>query len=234
MKNDDVIVIGDKVELVKDEDHIYKTMIEDMTGNGFFLAGIPRSGGMPVRLQEGDALLLLFSRDSGKYSISVSISGFEKRGDIRYVWFQQTSKPQIYQRRGAYRLPVNMKVLVYEYEEEFEKKLLTQGDIIENEALEVVESKDISTSGIALVVKRKYELSDKLLLKPSMSEMQLPQPPLIVRAEVVRLVPERYRGRNCVGTQFFGQTESMTEYISKYVLTEQQKQIRQLRLLGKD
>lgn len=228
MRNDDLITIGDKVELVKAGGRTYKTMIEDFTGNGFFLAGVPSSGGMPMTLRPGEELTLNFSRESGKYSAGVSVVGFEKRGEVRYAWLMQRSRPRIHQRREAFRLPAEIKVLICGYEDEVEHKLRLNEDIDAAEILETVSSKDISVTGAALVVRRKYELAEKLLLKTYLSERQLKQPPpFIICAKVVRLVPELYRGRNCVGIQFFGQTKGMHEYLSKYMLNQQQKQIRQ-------
>ena len=226
MRQDDVIVVGDKVELVRDAGRVYKTMIEDMTGNGFFLAGAPSYGGMPVLLHVGDDLSLSFSRESGRYTARMRVMGFEKRGEIRYVWLLQKTKPQRDQRRGAYRLPVNLKVHVYEYTDGIADKLEKHGDVIGTAVLETVGSKNISVTGIELVVKRKYEIYEKILLRPNLGENQVAAPSLVICAEVVRLVPERYRGTQSVGTQFFGQSKSAHDHLTKYVLDQQQKQIR--------
>ena len=252
MRYDDVIVIGDKIEIIREQGQICKTMIEDLTGNGFFLAGMPTYGGMPVRLNTGDVLHVLFSRESGKFSVYMRLVGFEKREGIRYMWLLQATRPQLYQRRGAYRLPVNLKVQVFRHDDDDLSESQPQpqpqpqprvgGDGVdppetaapETAVLETAGSKDLSVSGISLVVKRKYELHDKITLKLFFSDKPSEHPPLTIRAEVVRLVPESYRGRHCVGTRFFGHTRNMHEYLSRYVLTQQQNQIRQRRLIEEE
>ena len=233
MRHDNIIIIGDKVELVRDAGRVYKTKIEDATGNGFFLVSVPSYGGLPVFLHVGDDLSLSFSRESGRYTAKMTVMGFEKRGEIRYAWLLQKTKPQKDQRRGAYRLPVNLRVMVYEYTDNLAKKIQKHEDIIEVSALETVGSKNISITGIELVVKRKYEICEKILLKPHLGGDQSEPLPLIICAEVVRLVPERYRGTHSVGTQFFGQTKSAHDHLTKYVLTQQQKQIRQNKFLDR-
>lgn len=231
MRNDDVIVIGDKIELAGEDDRIYKTMVEDMTGNGFFLIGVPSYGGIPLRMQTGDNYSVFFSRESGKYRTYMTVAGFEKRGHVRYAWLMQRSSPGIYQRREAFRLPVTMKVLIFEYDEDAGNDPQNQEGAIGTVELETGSSKDISITGISLVVRRKFELRERVLLKPIFSGQPEPPAPFIVGAEVVRSIPESYRGRHCLGTQFFGQTKSMHEYLAKYVLTQQQKQIRQRKFL---
>ena len=239
MPDDDVIAIGDKIEIARDEGRTYKTMVEDMTGNGLFLVGMPSYGGMPVLLRKGDAFSVLFSRESGIYSTYMRVMGFEKKGDIRYIWLLQETRPRRYQRRGAYRLPVNMKVVVCDRMknlselslsmESLSEKLQEHGDFEETDVLETAGALDISVTGLALVVKREYEPSEELLLKPLFREPRPPQPSFLVGAEVMRTIPERYRSRHCIGVRFIGQSKSMQDYLSRYVLAGQQNQIKKNR-----
>ena len=235
--DDDLILIGDKIEIVRDEGRAYKTMVEDMTGNGLFLVGMPSYGGMPVIFRKGDAFSVLFSRESGIYTTYMRVLGFEKKGEIRYVWLHQETRPRRYQRRGAYRLPVNLKVMVCDHMknlselnlsmESLSEKLQEHGDIEETDVLETAGATDISVTGLALVAKRKYELGEELLLKPLFREPRPPQPSFLVGAEVVRSIPESYRSRHNIGLKFIGQTNSVNDYLSRYVLAGQQNQIRQ-------
>ena len=226
MLNDDMIVVGDKVELVRDDGHPYKTMIEDMTGNGFYLVGVPSHGRLPMLLHEGDTVLVLYSRESGKFSFYARVAGFEKREAIRYAWLLQSSAPQMFQRRGAFRLPVSLRVRVCEYTDDPGEDPVILEDAGGLAVLETVGARDISVTGIALDVRRKYEISDKILLNPMFGGRASESPPFIVGAEIMRSVPERYRGMHSVGTRFFGQTRSMHDYLAKYVIEQQQKQIK--------
>ena len=240
MPEDDALFIGDKIEIARDEGRTYRTMVEDMTGNGLFLVGMPSYGGMPVIMRKGDAFSVLFSRESGMYSTFMRVLGFEKKGDIRYIWLHQETRPRRYQRRGAYRQPVNLKVMVCDRMknlselnlsmESLSEKLQEHGDIEETDVLETAGATDISVTGLALVVKREYEPSEELLLKPLFREANSQQPSFLIGAEVMRSIPERYRSRHCIGVKFIGQTKSMHDYLSKYIMGQQQKQIRQEKL----
>ena len=237
MPDDEIIAIGDKIEIVGEEGRAYKTMVEDMTGNGLFLVGMPSYGRMPVILHKGDAFTVHFSRESGIFATYMRVLGFEKKGDIRYVWLHQETRPRRYQRRGAYRLPVNLKVMVCDRMknlaelnlsmETLLEKLQEHGEIEEADVLETAGATDISVTGLALVVKKEYDLNEELLLKPLFREQHSPQPSFLIGAEVMRSIPESYRSRHCIGLRFIGQTNSVHDYLSKYVVAGQQKQIRQ-------
>ena len=246
MPDEDMIAVGDKIEIVSDEGRSYKTMVEDMTGNGLFLVGMPSYERIPVIFHKGDAFTVHFSRESGIYATYMRVLGFEKKGEIRYIWLHQETRPRKYQRRGAYRLPVNLKVIVYEHAEtQAGESLYAENTPDANpagenpalippvpavgkepDALETAGARDISVSGLALVVRREYEPNGKILLQPLFNEQTRASVPFIVGAEVVRSIPERHISRHCIGVKFIGQTNSMHDYLSKYVLAGQQKQLR--------
>jgi len=157
------------------------------------------------------------------------VAGFEKKGDIRYVMLLMSSTPQQDQRRGAYRLPVNMVVDMCEYVDSMEKNLLVYGDFADLIILETVNSRDISITGIGLVSKREYALGDRHLLRLFFSSQRDKSPPFHICGKVVRFIPWHEAGTYDVGMQFFAQSKYVSEYISRYVLTEQRKQIKQRR-----
>jgi len=123
MRDDSEIVVGEKVDLVKEKGRFYRTMIEDMYGGGSYLVGVPSIGGIPMLLHVDDEVFMVFYRESGRYIAPMRVAAFEKSGEIRYALLLQKSEPQRDQRRGAFRLPARMKVLVCEYEEGMEKRL---------------------------------------------------------------------------------------------------------------
>jgi c-di-GMP-binding flagellar brake protein YcgR len=114
MQDDSEIIVGEKVELVQGNDRFYKTMIEDIYEGGVHLVGVPSVGGVPILLYVDDEVDIIFHRKSGKYAATMKVIAFEKRGEIRYVLLQQKAQAHKDQRRGAYRLPVRMKVLICE------------------------------------------------------------------------------------------------------------------------
>jgi len=227
MQRDDVIVVGDKVDLIGDKNRIYRTMIEDVVESVLFLVGVPRHAGVPMTLRLDDEVSMIFYRDSGRYIVRMRVAGFEKKGEVRYALLLLASRPQQDQRRGAYRLSLRLKTQVCEYIEDIEKDLLGYWDIEEKVILETVSSKDISVTGVAVVTKREYKSGDKHILRLYFQEPRVKTPPFFICGRVMRTLPGRDAGVHIVGMQFFGQTKEMSEYISKYVLEEQRKQIRE-------
>jgi hypothetical protein len=107
-------------------------------------------------------------------------------------------------------------------------------------AIETVSCRDISVTGAAIMTKREYELEEMFLLEmylgsaPSnMGVRFAPEraPPLYVTASVKRCIPWRGSKMFNTGVLFVGLTKNMSEAIAKFVLTEQQRQIKKKRLL---
>ena len=238
---DEVIIVGDKVDIVTQSGEVYRTMIEDQFDNGPFLAGIPNKKGVYMFVHQDDDLYLVFYRDTGRYIAQMKVVAIENRGELRYMWLLQKTRAQKNQRREAYRLPVDFDVNILEYMEERDKKgLIYVGGEAEVTVLESVSSRDISVTGIALLTRRQYQLNDKYLLSLHMDRNAASirtrsslekSPALHLTASVRRCVPWRTGNLFNTGMEFFGMTESMSDGIAKYVLSEQQKQIKRRRRL---
>ena len=224
MADDNLILVGDLMEIVADVGQTYKTKVEDMTGNGQYLVGMPSHAGIPALLRKGEVYPVLYSRGEGIYSVYMSMLGYEKKDEIQYIWMNQESVPRVFQRRGAFRLPIDLKVEVRGYEEEHAagiSKLAEVGDVA---LLETAGTIDISVTGLALMVKQDYKPGGILVLQPIFDEKAPPSS--IVCAEIRRALPENHINRHSIGVEFVGHTRSMQEFLSKYVMTEQQKQLR--------
>ena len=230
MRQDNILYVGDKIDLIGDRSRIYKAMIEDVVENILYMVGVPRHSGVPMPLHVNDEVTLIFYRDSGRYITRMKVAGFERKGEARYALLFMISKPEQDQRRGAYRLTSRLEVQVCEYIEDMEKKLTGYGDVREMSVLETTSSRDISVTGIGLVTKQEYELGEKRLLKIYFSKQRSRTLPFLICGKATRFIPWPGSGMNNVGMQFFGQTKNMNEYISRYVLNEQQKQIKCRRL----
>jgi len=231
MRRDDDIVIGDKVDLIREKGRTYKTMVEDVIESVLFLVGVPRIAGIPMPLHVNDEVTMIFYRETGRYVASMKVAGFEKKGEIRYVLLLLASKPQQDQRRDSYRLSIRMKAQVCEYIEDIEQDPMGYWSADKKVVLDTVSSRDISVTGIALLTKREYNSGDKYLLRLFFNEPRAKAPPFFICSKVMRINPWRVEGMNNVGMQFFGQTKEMRDTISRYVLSEQQKQIKSRRLL---
>jgi len=231
MRQDNILYIGDKIDLIGERSRIYKAMIEDVVENILYLVGVPKHSGVPMPLHVNDEVTLIFYRESGRYITRMKVAGFERKGEARYALLFMVSKPEQDQRRGAYRLTSRLEVQICEYIEDMEKKLTGYGDVREISVLETTSSRDISVTGIGLVTKQEYELGEKRLLKIYFSKQRTRTLPFLICGKATRFIPWPGSGMNNVGMQFFGQTKNMNEYISRYVLNEQQKQTKNRRLV---
>jgi len=231
MRQDNMLFLGDKIDLIGDRGRIYKAMIEEVIDNLLYLVGVPRHGGIPMPLHVDDEVALIFYRESGRYLTRMRVAGFEKKSEVRYVLLFMLTKPEQDQRRGAYRLSTSLEVQVCEYRDNIEKKLTGYGDVREITVLENTHSRDLSVTGIGLQTRQEYELGEKRLLKIYFSRQKSKTLPFLICGKATRFIPWPGNELNSVGMQFFGQTKNMNEYISKYVLTEQQKLIKSKQLV---
>jgi len=247
---DDIIIVGDKVDIVAESGIVYRTMIEDRLGDGPFLAGVPNRKGVHMQVDQGDSIYLVFYRVSGRYIAQMKVVATEKRGELRYMWLMQATRAQKNQRREAFRLAVEFDVQILYFKEDTEKEdaedeaeegiKQTDDEKPEDSVLEQVICRDISVTGIALLTKKKYEFDEKYILSLHLDRtpaavrtrsIQDSSPALNLTATVKRCIPWRTGNIFNTGMQFYNMTESMSDGIAKYVLTEQQKQIKRRRRL---
>jgi hypothetical protein len=229
-----VIVVGDKVDLVGEKGRLYRTMIEDVTENVLYLVGVPSHGGIPMLLHVDEEVFMVFYRESGRYIARFRVAGFEKKGEIRYAMLLLKEKPHHDQRREAYRLRSRMKSQICEYEDGIEMDLPVIGDIAEAVVLETVSSRDVSITGVALITKNDYMPGEKFLLRMYFGIQTPAPPPFLICAKVMRTTHGFEKDTYNKGMKFFGQTRNMHEFLSRYILDQQQKQIKQRRLVEGD
>ena len=236
--DEEIIAVGDKVDMVTQSGAVYRTMIEDRLNDGPFLAGVPNKKGVHMQVEQGDDVYLVFYRSSGRYIAHMNVVALEKRDEVRYMWMMQKTKAQRNQRREAYRLPVEFDVQIFEYVEDHQQELTEVVDDVMVDSLESVSCRDLSVTGIALLTKKQYEFDEKYLLclhmdrtPESIRNRSLKEsgPGLYLAATVKRCIPWRTSNIFNTGMQFFGMTEGVSDDLARYVLAEQQKQIKRRR-----
>jgi len=228
---DEIIVIGDNVELILDDNRVYKTKIEDAADPGLFLVAVPSLGGIPAHLYINDRISFGFYRTAGRYATTMEVVAFEKQNLVNYVWLMQMAPAYKQQRRDAYRLPVSIRVQVCEYIDDIELNLPLYGDLGEETLLESVNTMDISITGIALKSSRPYESGEKYLLKIYFAGQQGESRPLLVCAEVMRCLPTHEPTIKKIGMRYYGETRNRGDILSRYIFTQQQKLIKQRKLI---
>jgi len=231
MDTDDIIVLGDKVELLLEDNNIYRTRIEDLTDTGLLLVALPSIGGVPAPLYIDDKISLSFYRETGRYIATVEVVAFENQGDARFVWLLQVAAPHRQQRRGDFRLPARLDVTVCEYIDGLERDLPLYEEIEHELATlkEKASTKDISVTGVALKSNREYEYGEKYLLKVFLDGKQPGIKPFLVCAEVMRSSQTEESRINFIGMRYYGAANNRSEVLSRYLFAEQLKIMRNRR-----
>jgi len=238
---DEIIIVGDKIDIVTYQGIVYRSMIEDRLTGGQFLVGIPNRKGVFMNAVEGDDLYLVFYRESGRYIAQMRVIAFESRGNIRYMWLEQMTKAQKNQRRAAFRLPIEFEVKIFEIEDDNEKSQKNVPKTTQIRLLETVMSRDLSVTGVALLTKKQYELGEEFFLElhfdrtavrvRTRSTQDRSENIMKFTAAVKRCIPWRTTKTFNTGMHFLAMTESKSDDLAKFVLNEQQKQIKRRRML---
>ena len=239
MENDTLIVIGDRIDLTIDGKRFYKARIDDITRQGFLLISSPIYRQAQLRLRIFDEVYIVYYRISGRYIVLARVVDILEKNDIYYPVLEVLTDPEKDQRREYYRLPVNsIDTALYEYTDGAELTLALREDTEASEEenrLADARAKDISVAGIGLITtKWECKQDERYMLKLFFDGFKGNSPPFMVCARVVRSVLTSESGIYEVGMQMFGLTKNKTSFLSRYILSEQQKRIVQQRLVEGD
>ena len=231
MQNIGKLTLGEKIDLTVDGKSFYKTMIGDIFENGLIMVGAPIHRGKQMQFEVFDEVFLVFYRDTGRYFSQMRVVGFQEKDRVRYTMLEQMTEPVKDQRREFYRLPTSVEALLYEYADGIEVSITLKEEVGELNKIADARAKDISVTGIALITKRECLLSERYLIKLNFDEYRDKAPPLWACANVVRTELTLESGMYNLGMCFFGLTKDKSEFLSKYILTQQQKKIVQKKLV---
>jgi c-di-GMP-binding flagellar brake protein YcgR len=166
----------------------------------------------------------------------------ETRNQTRYMWLLQKAIAQKNQRREAFRLPIMFDVEIFEHVDDGRKNIVN-GVIFEepDEAMyETASCRDLSATGVALTTKQMYLMDERYHIKMYFDRTPAniravskgeSAPPLSLTAIVKRCIPWRDTKYYNTGLHFVSMSRNTSESISRFVLAEQQKQIKKRRLV---
>ena len=231
MQKDLVLVIGDKLDVTTDGRRFFKTYIGDIYPNGLVLIGTPIYRRTQMELHIMDEIYLVFYRESGRYITQMRVVDFQIKDDVKYALLEQLMIPEKDQRREVYRLPTGVETLLCEYTDGMELTLSLRDDIVEADVLTEARTRDISVTGTALVSKRECNLGERYLLKMYFDGNRGKKPPFLVCGTVMRSERSLKGDTYEIGMKFFGLTKSKSEFLTKYVLRQQQQMIVKRRLI---
>ena len=229
-----VLAAGDKVELfAADDERAFKTVVWEVFFDGAVLVALPVYGSIPMLIHEGDEISLVYFRESGRYTVQTRAAGFLKKDEVTYARLVRLSEPIKSQRREFFRLPVRLDVAVCKCSDDGINIIagVSRHDIAEVVELETAETKDLSVTGVAIESKKEYKSGEKYLLQISLSDISKEVKPIEVHAEVVRKSYDHDRKKYMIGMRFYDQAAGTSEFLAKYVLARQQKQIMRKRLV---
>ena len=231
MQKDLALVIGDKVDITTDGRRFFKTAIGDIYHDGIVLIGPPIFRRTQMELKLFDEVYLVFYRDSGRYITQMRVVDFQIKDEVRYPLLEQMIIPEKDQRREVYRLPVGVETLLCEYVEGLELTLAMRDDVPESCIISEARTRDISVTGTSLLTSCECLLGEKYLLKMYLDGSRGKKAPFIICGTVMRSENSLKAGMYEIGLRFFGLTKTKSEFLSKYVLRQQQQMIVKRRLI---
>ncbi|MCL2046268.1 MAG: flagellar brake protein [Oscillospiraceae bacterium] len=233
MQNDTTIVVGDKIDLTVDGKQFYLARVDDIDRNGLVMISAPIYRQTQMHLRLYDEVYVVFYRISGRYIVLARVVDIVTKNETQYPVIEILTDPEKDQRREYYRLPVNsIDTVLFEYTEGAELTLALREDIEEAARLADARAKDISVAGIGLLTtKWECKRDERYMLKLYFDGFKGDSAPFLVCGRVVRSVLTPESGIYNVGMQLFGLTKSKNDFLTKYILTEQQKRIVQEKLI---
>ncbi|MDR1117323.1 MAG: flagellar brake protein [Oscillospiraceae bacterium] len=226
----DKLNIGENIDLYTGKGSPYRTKIEDYDEAGNIMVSTPLYRGIPVILLRDQKLELYFYRESGRYMIEVSVKGLSMSGNVRMISLEILSKPQKQQRRESFRLKKSLDVTLREYVEgPFQFRPQPGDEKVEFNGT----TEDISETGAGIRINRRFDEGIRVFVKLFLNFPSEDSTPLVFLSEVmqctkVETVTSSYFK---VGVRFIDHSPETRTMLRKYVMLEQQKIIKQQRLV---
>jgi c-di-GMP-binding flagellar brake protein YcgR len=216
------LVLGDKVDLHLYRGPYYRTVIEEITPDGFLTMPVPTYRGISIILRLGQKLVLIYYRENGKYEVDMVVQNIIVEGNIRQVILRIISEARKEQRRENYRLPVTLRTLLCHFPEtQIPVELAPDDEAVD----EIVYTKDLSSTGVLLKTRGKYELGERVLINLYLNWPKGSQAPLPACAAVTRVERDAVENRYLVGLQFLDIYDKQ-ELISRYIVEEQKERLK--------
>ena len=230
--NKQLINIRDRIDLYLGSGPTYRSMLEDITSNGNLLVSIPTHKGIPLELSKGQGLQLYFYRQNGRFRANVKVVDFRVSNVVRLIELKVLSEPQKQQRRDSFRLQASIKVVT----RPFETGILSEKSLNERDQKEDENgSMNISASGIAIRTKKMYFVGDTVHMRIHLKWPDENAEPLEVIGEVRQTyMVDPLQKIYCVGIVFRYTSDDIYGHLSKYVMVQEQKRLKQKRLVEDD
>lgn len=227
MKNE-VIKVGDKVDLYLGKGPYYRTTIDAVEGGRDYVVTIPSYRSIPIIVRQGQRIQMFFYRNNGRYAMNVRVMDFEMDGQVRLMRLRSLGEPEKQQRRESFRFHTSRKVIVRPF---VMGPFPMRPDPEEADEMEEATTFNISATGIAIKTNRRYEHEERFYLQIYLNPEGPPLETLCRVRQIGRVDPVTSNGPYYIGAMFINVSEELTGIIARFVLEEERKQVKQARLV---
>lgn len=228
MKND-VVKIGEQVDLYLGKGPYYRTVVDDIRGGDILMVSIPTFRGISVILRLDQELRLFFYRDNGRYSILVRVLDLQLTEPVRMAKLKVLSDPERQQRRESFRVSTMISTILRPV---VFGPYPPKGQPLAQDEIEQGPAFNISATGIAVRVTGEYSVGERIFLRIYLAWPKPDSEPLDILGEV-RQIHRVESDRNLfqLGIMFIDVSEELSSHIAKFVLMEEQRRTKQSRLI---
>lgn len=225
----DALMIGDKVDMYLGKGPYYRTVVSDIMDNGDIYVPIPTIKGIPIILSAGQELVLLYYRDNGRFLLGCKVKRMIVEGALRQIILSVVAGPERQQRRTSFRVSTMLRSHIKTFEEgPFER------NIPEDELDELTDAHtlNISSTGLAIRTTENYKIGDLLYILLYLDWPTENSPPMALQGEVRQITsPSPGSELNQVGIRLVDLSVEQSNHIAKFVMLEEQRRVRQNRLV---
>lgn len=226
-----IIEVGEQVDLYLGKGPYYRTKIADLGLNGMFLVPLPTFRGIPIILRKAQRLKLFFYRDNGRFSIDVAVMDFDLK-ELRMVWLKQLTQPERQQRRESFRVTTMLRAILRPYNlGPFPKR----PDPEEAGQMQEVPTFNISATGVAVRASGEFYVGERVFLRIFLAWPKPDSEPLTILGEIRQVKRIEYgKSEFQLGILFLDASSEMTSHIARFVLMEEQRRVKQQRLVEEE
>ena len=220
---------GEKIDLYLGRGPYYRTMVDELPDDRTIIAPLPTYKGIPIILSQNQEIKMYFYRPNGRYVQNVKVIGFMLEGNVRLVRLMELGSAEKQQRRDTFRVTTMLRAVLRPHDfGEFPNKITPE----EDQLMEEVPTFNISATGVAVRTTRDYSVGDRIYIRIYLTWPQQKSEQIDVMGEVRQVVSVEQEMRvKQLGMMFLDISEETSGRIEKFVIVEQQRKVKQKRLI---
>ena len=222
----EVLRIGERIGVSLDGEHLYPTLLEDITEDDHLIISVPLYRGIPIIMKVEQQIIIYFFRDNGRFCIDVQVEEIIMRGSLRLILLLPLSEPRKQQRRNSFRLRIGLTALIRPFgggtfppDPFFSEDVLTPW--------EEVLTNNLSETGVSINSAIQHKIGDCLHMKITLDHArdhveQIELLGIVRQLQTIEYLGTQYR----LGLEFLPYSYSLRKIIATFVLKKQQQMMR--------